>query len=461
MSLLAARLRGAVPRRAGRPWRRAALTVWLALLPNPAPAPAGASETGADPPGERLPNIVFIVADDQGFGDFGFMGHAEIETPRLDRLAAESLVFTRGYVAASRCRPSLASIATGLYPHQHRISTNDPPRLRDLVGPNKSRRLRRQSEEMAGFIEEVPTLPRLLASKGYRSFQSGKWWEGHYRRGGFTRGMTQRERSQGGREGDEGLRIGRETMQPLYDFVAEAGEDPFLIWYAPLLPHLPHTPPQRLLDKYLAKTPSVHLARYWATIEWFDETCGELLDHLEERGLSERTLVVFIVDNGWIQSPSEALGSPRGKGSPYEAGIRTPILLRWPGVIEPRRDETPVASIDLVPTVLASLGLEAGERMQGIDLFDRAAVAKRGAVFGEVFVAKAVDILDPVANLLYRWSVSGRWKLVLPNPTLLPDASAELFDLAADPRETTNVAASHVAIARSLRERIDEWWLPK
>ena len=114
--------------------------------------------------------------------------------------------------------------------------------------------------------------------------------------------------TKGERHGDDGLKIGRETMQPMYDFVDQAVADkkPFFLWYAPLLPHTPHTPPERLLAKYRGKTPSEHVAKYWAMVEWFDETCGELLKFLDDRKLAENTIVVYVTDNGWIQDPDEA-----------------------------------------------------------------------------------------------------------------------------------------------------------
>ena len=97
---------------------------------------------------------------------------------------------------------------------------------------------------MNRHLEAVPTLPRLLAEAGYVSLQTGKWWQGNYSRGGFTHGMTKGER-----HGDVGLDIGRQTMQPIYDFIAKAERDkkPFFVWYAPMMPHHPHNPPQRIV----------------------------------------------------------------------------------------------------------------------------------------------------------------------------------------------------------------------
>src|SRR5437763_2427680 len=160
-------------------------------------AMVGSTALAADQPGR--PNVVLIVADDQGWTDFGFMGHPVIRTPRLDRLAAQSAVFPNGYVPTSLCRASLATILTGLYGHQHKICCNDPPE-----GVDRS--------AMHPFIKEAPTIPRLLQAAGYRSLQTGKYWEGHYANAGFTDGMTTK-----GRHGDDGLIIGRQTMKPIYD----------------------------------------------------------------------------------------------------------------------------------------------------------------------------------------------------------------------------------------------------
>ena len=254
------------------------------------------------------PNVVLIVSDDHAWSDYGFMGHPNIRTPHLDRLAAQSLRFPRGYVTSSLCCPSLASILTGKYPHQHRIANNDPPLPATLQGAAryKSPEFLSGRERMNRFMDEQPTLPRLLGQAGYVSFQAGKWWQGNFKRGGFTHGMTTGDEIKGGRHGDEGLKIGRETLLPVYQFMDTAQREgkPFFLWYAPMMPHHPHTPPERLLAKYREQTNSLHVARYWAMVEWFDETCGQLLDYLERKGLAKDTLVVYVADNGWIQ-PAE------------------------------------------------------------------------------------------------------------------------------------------------------------
>lgn len=228
------------------------------------------------------PNVVMIVADDMGWTDFGFMGHKVVETPHLDKLAAESAVFPNGYVPTSLCRASLATLLTGLFAHQHKICCNDPPEGIDRA-------------EMHPFIKSAPTVPRLLGAACYRSLQTGKFWEGHYANAGFTQGMTTK-----GRHGDDGLVIGRQTMQPIYDFIAADKTKPFFLWYAPMMPHQPHNPPERILQKYRAAGRDARVAAYWAMCEWFDETVGDLLGYLDRSGLRDNTLVVFVVDNGWV-----------------------------------------------------------------------------------------------------------------------------------------------------------------
>ena len=414
------------------------------------------------------PNVVMIISDDHGWSDYSFMGHAAIRTPHLDRLASQSLAFTRGYVPTSLCRPSLATIITGLYPHQHGITGNDPRSPEGLNGY----KLRREGdpaftaklEQLISNIEEHPTLPRALGKTGYLSFQSGKWWEGHYSRGGFTHGMTHGNPKRGGRHGDEGLKIGREGMEPVFEFIdaAQAQGKPFFVWYAPIMPHLPHNPPQRLLDKYTTQGRPEPIARYYAMVEWFDETCGQLLGHLEKKGLAENTLIVYIADNGWVQPPQiedGAVGGPRGKRSPNEGGTRTPIMLRWPGKIEPLRDErTVVSAIDLAPTILAACGESLPENLPGVNLLDVKARAAREAIFGEGYTHDVQDSGNPQASLLFRWCVAGNWKLILPYQANAPQAKVELYSLAADPHENNELSDSHAPRVGELAQRIEKWW---
>jgi len=401
----------------------------------------------------KPPNVVLIVSDDQAWTDFGFMGHPVIRTPHLDRFAEQSALFPRGYVPSSLCRPSLATLISGQYPHQHMITGNDPPKGTDR-------------REMLRHIRRIPALPRLLAERGYASHQSGKWWEGHYRLGGFTDGMTHGDPKRRGRHGDEGLKIGREGMQPVFDFIDRSEGEPFFVWYAPFLPHTPHNPPQRLLEKYTTPERPIELARYYAMCEWFDETCGELLDLLDQKGLAETTLVAFAVDNGWIQrTPSTNVEAswrhrfaPKSKRSPYDGGLRTPVMLRWPGRIRPAIYDTLVSTVDIAPTILAAAGHPPHTSMPGINLLEVARAkgqTNRKAVFGEIFAHDVAAIEDPAASLQFRWCVEDRWKLILPADRSAP---VELYDLTKDPQEEQNLAAANAAVVRRLQTMTDQWW---
>jgi uncharacterized sulfatase len=407
----------------------------------------GSSSTG-------LPNIVVIVSDDQGYTDYGFMGHKHIRTPHLDDLSRQSLTFRRGYVPSSVCRPSLTSILTGLYPHQHFITSNDPP-----PAPTEAERLALRERQIA-YIDNAPTLPRLLASKGYVSFQTGKWWEGNFKRGGFTHGMTHGDPARKGRHGDEGIEIGREGLEPIRAFLNETKGRPFFLWYAPMMPHLPHNAPERFKAHYRGKAGSPSKVNYWAMCEWFDETCGELLEEIDRRGLRDNTIVVYVTDNGWLQDPKSYRNAPRSKLSPYDGGLRTPIMLRWPETIEPRVVDAPVSSIDLAPTILRAVGIEPPREMTGVDLRHAEGAAARKTIFGETFAHDAVDIDRPATALEHRWCVSWPWKLIVPNQTMIPTGQVELFNVADDPWETRNLAPEHPEVVGQLTRSLNGWWDP-
>jgi uncharacterized sulfatase len=414
---------------------------------------------------EGRPNIILIISDDHAWTDYSFMGHPNIRTPNLDRLAAEGLCFPRGYVPASLCCPSLASIMTGRYPHEHKIANNDPPLP---AGPRAqvyaTPAFKQGRDRMNQFMDALPTLPRLLTGHGYLTFQSGKWWQGNFQHGGFTHGMTRGEAGTGsGRHGDEGLKIGRETMQPVFDFMdlARREQKPFFVWYAPMMPHDPHTPPERLLAKYRTQTNSLPVARYWAMVEWFDETCGQLLNYLERNHLSTNTVIAYVADNGWIQSPNNPRYAPKSKQSQYDGGLRTPILVRWPARIKPLNSPALASSLDLLPTLLKAAQIEAPAGLPGINLLNPAAVQTRTQLFGACFTHDAVDLEHPEKSLRFRWSIQEEWKIIVPDLRQETNGVTELYHLGRDPFETNNLAGREPARTRTLQATVDRWWTPR
>ena len=415
------------------------------------------------------PNVVLILSDDQSWTDYGFMGHPDIQTPHLDKLASESVVFPRGYVPTALCRPSLATLITGHYAHSHGVTGNDPsPKYaqRDSDVYNQRR------AQLISYLDRFDTVPELLGKRGYLSHQSGKWWEGNFTHGGFTHGMTRGFPKPGGRHGDDGLKIGREGMKPIADFVSEATEQkkPFFLWYAPFLPHTPHNPPERILKKYRKEGRPETIAKYYAMCDWFDETCGQLVDILKENNQRENTLIVYVTDNGWIQSPTSRGYAPRSKQTPYEGGIRTPIMFSWPGHLKPGQRSDLVSSIDLVPTMLAAAGAKIPDGLPGLNLLDELTEQKpidRDRIFGEGFALDIADIEKPEASLLYRWTIEGRWKLLLTYDGEVnryksshprTEKRPQLFDLIADPHEERNLAGEYPEVVARLAKQIGNWY---
>ncbi len=240
---------------------------------------------------------------------------------------------------------------------------------------------------------------------------------------GMTQGFGQHAQ---GRHGDEGLTIGRQGLQPIFDFVDSAVKQqrPFFVWYAPFLPHQPHNPPQRLLQKYLRDDVPRPEAKYRAMCEWFDETCGELLNFLDDRDLSHNTLVVYLCDNGWVTAvPGQNVPddyrcaySPYSKQSPYDGGVRTPIMFRLPSRLPPQDRADLATSLDILPTILGAAEIAAVNGFPGINLLPAMTdqrPSEREIIFGEGFWHDQTEPDSTTSSLLYRWCVKGQWKLIL------------------------------------------------
>ena len=446
---------------------------------------------------EARPNIVLIISDDQSYTDFGFMGNTEVQTPHIDRLAGQSARYINGYVPSSVCRPSLVTLLTGMYPHQHGVHFNHPPPgfagLTRDPGIDKDRfdELRREAMQL---IRAVPTLPRVLAGQGYRCFQTGKYWEGHWRNAGFTEGMTLAQPSGGPYgdkvlangdvvahgNGDHGLMIGRQTMQPIHDFIDDCGETPFLVWYAPFLPHTPHDSPEEYYELYRERSEiDAHRIPYYASVSQFDDTVGDLVDFVEQRGLASNTIFLFAVDNGWepdrdrfVAARDEWDHTRRSKRAPFDYGLRTPILVRWDGRIQPATIDELVSSIDVVPTLLAAAGTNDTVDLPGLNLLPNASgeadLPSDRAVFGEIYPGDATSLENPSRDIAYRWVRQGRLKLIVPESQNGADpwnqylSEPALFDVVSDPDESENRIedGQYKDVAAELRRLLDEWWLP-
>ena len=417
---------------------------------------------------QKSPNVLYIISDDQSWTDYGFMGHPQIKTPNLDKLANESVLFERGYVPTALCRPSLVTLINGQYAHKHGVTGNDPSPKRYLKEKSNQKKA-----QLISYLDRFETLPNLLGEKGYLSHQSGKWWEGNFKHGGFTHGMTRGFPQPGGRHGDDGLKIGRNGLQPIEDFVDHAMKEnkPFFLWYGVFLPHTPHNPPERLLKPYQDLDLPLSIAKYYAMCTWFDETCGQLIDILEKRNLRDDTIVVYVTDNGWIQNPEKNGYAPRSKQTPYEGGIRTPIMFSWPnGNLKNGKRKDVVSSIDLFPTVLAATGARTPKDLPGLNLLENLKnekPIKRKGIFGESFAHDIADVENPEESLLFRWTIEGKWKLLLTYDgevnrykTTHPreEKRPQLFNLLQDPKEEKNLAEQNPKVVARLAAKIGKWW---
>lgn len=383
------------------------LTVAIAQLVAPKPAPfdfdgvfdetyAGEIDRSVTPRRpDGPPNIVLIIADDLGWPYLGFLGDENVITPNMDILGHGGAVFEIGHATSNFCRPTLQSLITGLYPVQYEkkmkqiaaaeIAAKGVP---SAVETPRQRRMFEQEIETSA-IAQFTTLPRLLASKGYVSHQSGKWWEQSYAHGGFTHGMTQSwQWSDAADMGDrwfftfmggQGQRIGRETMAPVENFIEQYADKPFFIWYGPALPHTPLNAPDKFYKYFEDREELSESAKlYYANIAWFDWGVGKLLDSLRQQRVLDNTLIVYINDNGWEQPANIeyadnninfANGGPRGKGSFFETGFRTPIIFYWKRKIIPMRDAEQLASaLDVMPTILDYAGIDNPAQLPGYSL---------------------------------------------------------------------------------------------
>ena len=289
---------------------------------------------------------------------------------------------------------------------------------------------------------------------------------------GFTHGMTEGER-----HGDKGLDIGRKGMDSIFNFieVAQSNDNPFYVWYAPFLAHTPHNPPDSLFKKYAAKVDSDHLARYYAMVEWFDQTCGELIHYLYKNGLRENTLIYYVCDNGWIQNPDKPKFDIRSKQTPMEGGVRTPIMFSMPGTLKPSSRKELVSSIDILPTILDAVNMEVPQNLPGLNLWDNLMNEKeidRIIVFGEAYGHDIIDKDNPEASLGYLWCIENDWKLILSYDGALEGGNGgydfthdevrsepiRLYKITEDPFEKKNLASEYPDKVQQIKEKIEAWY---
>jgi arylsulfatase A-like enzyme len=444
--------------------------VLLAVIAAWAPSPAGA----------QPPNIVFVLADDLGFGDLGCYGHPYARTPNLDRLAREGTRFTRFYVTGVTCCPSRTGFMTGRHPASFAAYPAN-----------------------GGFGEQI-TVTELLKKAGYVTGHFGKWHIGPETAAG-TYGIDAIHIA-GGSKRDE---RGRDAS--LFDeairFIEANRERPFYVNVWGHITHHPVDPPATYAERFRDVTVKeddfpaamrekfaavrarggdvdAAMRNYLGDVASLDDAVGRLLARLDELGMREKTIVVFSSDHGSPAVPlEEKPPNPRrpqrdgrddparfalslnlmgfngglrgGKHGMYEGGVRVPLIIRWPGRVPAGRvDEVSVASgIDWLPTLCALAGVT-------IDLAEFDGEDVSAAWLGKEHI-RTRPLIWKTSNAGSPAGIrDGRWKLILPTR---PRGEIELYDLAADPEEAHNVAPQHADVVQRLSEKIQNWTatLPK
>ena len=407
-------------------------------------APASAQETP--------PNFVILFADDLGINDLGCFGRKDQNTPNLDKLAAEGARFTQAYAAASVCSPSRAALMTGQSPARLKITTfltgrSDRASHRVLAAPINLH-----------LPNGVQTIAQLLKPKGYVSAAVGKWHlggKGHQPTDhGFDESFTGKVNP--GAESPQGGKGELGQADYAVKFIQKNKANPFLLYLAFDNPHIPLAAPAKAIE---ANAKSFH-PTYAALIESLDAAVGRVMKALEDNGLAKNTVVIFASDNGGVhiselkESPATYNAPSRaGKGFLYEGGLRTPLIIRYPGRLASRVISEPVVLGDLCPTIcaLAKVPAPASLDFQDISplLFDSKppADAKPRALFWhQPHYMNQGGKPAGVAR-------EGDWKLI----EQYEDGSLELYNLAKDPSETTDLAAAEPTRVAALRGKLEAW----
>lgn len=414
------------------------LIVLAALVIVPAPSSALAED---EPPPQR-PNLLWIWADNLGYGDLGVYGSRKINTPVIDRLAAGGVRLTQYYVAHTVCSPSRAALLTGRQPFRVGIT--------DVLRPDSP----------AGLPGDELTLAEALRERGYATAAIGKWHLGDRRpylprQHGFDvyfglpysmdmlptllyRDDEILEPLPGDKVADVTERLTAEAIR----FIAAHKDRPFFLYFSHTIPHPPLNLPKAV------RTPDRPV--YEDAIEHMDRQTGLLLQAVERHGLTESTLVIFTSDNGPMHREGDA-GGLRGRiRDSYEGGIRVPLIARWPGKIPPGQVvDTPAIAYDVFPTMVRL----AGGRLPEDRVYDGQDVWPLLSGKGQFTREKPfVWVYDDNVTAIRH----GRWKLhvgsrerTLPRP--------ELYDLEMDPKETKDLAEAHPDVVRRLQAAVREF----
>jgi arylsulfatase A len=409
-------------------------------------------------------NILFVLMDDLGWRDLGPYGSRFIDTPNLNRFAEQSVRFTDAYAACPVCSPTRASIMTGKYPARLHLTDWIPGRKQwptaKLLTPTFNQ-----------FLPvEDKTLAEMVSPRGYRTAAIGKWHlggEGHLPTDrGFSKNVAGTAAGSPpsyfgplelpGLKLEPGEFLTRRLTYEGIRFMTADKSTPFFLYQAHFTVHIPLQAPEEVIAKYRKRDTGDVNPVYCAMVESADDSVGQLMKALDESGQAGNTIVMFFSDNGGVryqatQPKPISNNSPlrAGKGHLFEGGIREPLMIRWPGITRPGTViDTPVSSIDFLPTICEVVGSQA-EKVDGRSLLP----LLRGNKMPERSLFWHYPHYSDQGGKPAGAVRLGDWKLI----EFYEDGWLELFNLAADPGEQRNLVRRERAKAKMLHNLLADW----
>ncbi len=401
-------------------------------------------------------NVVFFLADDMGWMDLSCYGSTYYETPNIDRLASEGMRFTQAYAACPVCSPTRASILTGKYPARLHLT--------DWLNGKKFPFAKLRVPDWAkGLAPEELTIGERLQAAGYATAAIGKW---HL---GTKPEMAPSAQGFDAEWSGELPRLGDPEADPktVYEITKKAmafleanREKPFFLYVSHHAVHLPIEARQEMIAKYKAKPktdPDRFRPEYAAMTEHLDEGVGAVLKKIDELGLRDNTLVIFMSDNGgysWGKPDNYVTSNAplrQGKGTLYEGGVREPLIVRWPGVVEAgSTSDAIVSSVDFYPTILEAMELEDAPEHRSDGVSFVSALRQSGSVEREAIYWHYPHYHMGKPGGAVR---AGDWKLI----EYYEDGAIELYNLKTDLSEAANLAETKPDIAARLRKMLADW----
>ena len=419
------------------------------------------------------PNIVFILVDDLGWRDLAFMGNPIYETPNLDRLSQESIIFTNAYAPAANCAPSRACIISGLNTPRHGIYTvgsseRGKTHTRKLV-PTKNTTILKES---------YVTIGEALQKNNYVTATMGKWHLSNNPKtqgfdiniagstAGHPKSYFSPYKNKALKDGPKGEYLTDRITNEAINFIATNKKNPFFLYLPYFTVHTPLQGKQNLVKKYTekVKNDARFNAKYGAMVENMDTNVGKILATLKELKLEENTLIIFTSDNGGLASVSSQSPIRGGKGSYYEGGIRVPFLIKWPKKIRnPKITDTPITGLDIYPTLLDVVNDKEKYSLDGVSLLpflveDRAIEERALFWHFPIYLQKVNSKKEQARDSLFRTRPGsvirkGKWKL----HEYFEDGALELYDLEKDIQEKNNVSKENPKKVKELYSELKEW----